>query len=69
MSQAVASKKPSIAKNSVFYLIFSVLNAMFPFLMSLYVARVLSTDAIGNVAYALNIVTYFSIFAFVGIIV
>ena len=67
MTQAVANKKPSIAKNSVFYLIFSVLNALFPFLMSLYVARVLSTDAIGNVAYALNIVTYFSIFAFVGI--
>lgn len=67
MSQAAVSKKPSIAKNSVFYLIFSVLNALFPFLMSLYVARVLSQDAVGNVAYALNIVTYFSILAFVGI--
>ncbi len=60
-------KKPSIARNGVFYLVFSVLNALFPFLTSLYVARVLSSDAIGQVSYAINIVTYFSIFAFVGI--
>lgn len=63
----VVSKKPSIARNGVFYLVFSVLNALFPFLTSLYVARVLSSDAIGQVSYAINIVTYFSIFAFVGI--
>ena len=62
-----AAKKPSIARNGIFYLVFSVLNALFPFLTSLYVARVLSSDAIGQVSYAINIVTYFSIFAFVGI--
>lgn len=66
MEKAV-NKKPSIAKNGVFYLIFSVLNAIFPFLTSLYVARVLSSEGIGEVSYAINIVTYFSIFAFVGI--
>lgn len=61
------NKKPSLTRNTIFYIIFSVLNALFPFLMSLYVARILQSDAIGNVSYALNIVTYFSIFAFVGI--
>ena len=66
MEQTV-SKKPSLARNTIFYLIFSVLNALFPFLMSLYVARILQSDSIGTVSYALNIVTYFSIFAFVGI--
>ena len=66
MEQTVA-KKPSLARNTIFYLVFSVLNALFPFLMSLYVARILQSDSIGTVSYALNIVTYFSIFAFVGI--
>ena len=65
--EATTSKKPSLARNTIFYLIFSVLNALFPFLMSLYVARILQSDNIGTVSYALNIVTYFSIFAFVGI--
>ena len=67
MENNTVAKKPSIARNGIFYLVFSVLNALFPFLTSLYVARVLSSDAIGQVSYAINIVTYFSIFAFVGI--
>lgn len=59
--------KKSLAKNSFFYMFYNVLNMVFPFLTSMYVARVLTSASIGEVAYANNIVTYFSILAFLGI--
>lgn len=63
------SKLPgkSIAKNSVFFLIYNVLNILFPFITGVYVARVLMPDSIGEVAYAQNITQYFVILAFLGI--
>ena len=57
----------SLKKNSLFYLIYNVLNMLFPFVSSLYVARVLLPESIGEVAYAQNVVSYFSILAFLGI--
>ena len=57
----------SIAKNSIFYLIYNVLNVLFPFVTGVYVARVLLPDSIGQVAYAQNIAQYFVILAFLGI--
>ena len=57
----------SIAKNSIFYLIYNVLNVVFPFVTGIYVARVLLSDSIGQVAYAQNIAQYFVILAFLGI--
>lgn len=57
----------SIAKNSVFYLIYTALNVIFPFITGIYVARILLPDSIGQVAYAQNIAQYFVIFAFLGI--
>lgn len=57
----------SLAKNSIFYLIYNVLNVLFPFITGIYVARVLLPDVIGQVAYAQNIASYFVIFAFLGI--
>lgn len=57
----------SITKNSIFYFIYNLLNMIFPFLTSMYVARVLPPVAIGEVAYAKNIVSYFSILAFLGL--
>ncbi len=57
----------SIAKNSIFYLIYNVLNVLFPFITGIYVARVLLPDVIGQVAYAQNIASYFVILAFLGI--
>ena len=59
--------KKSLSKNSIFYLIYTVLNVLFPFLTGIYVARVLLPDAIGEVAYAQNIAQYFVIFAFLGL--
>ena len=40
---------------------------LFPFLTSMYVARVILPADIGEIAYAQNIVSYFSILAFLGI--
>ena len=59
--------KKSLSKNSIFYLIYTVLNVLFPFLTGVYVARVLLPDAIGEVAYAQNIAQYFVVFAFLGL--
>lgn len=63
------SKPPekSIAKNSVFFLIYNLLNIIFPFVTGIYVARVLLPDGIGQVAYAQNVAQYFVILAFLGI--
>ena len=57
----------SLKKNSLFYLFYNVLNMLFPFVSSLYVARVLLPKSVGEVAYAQNVVSYFSILAFLGI--
>lgn len=60
-------KEKSIAKNSVYYSIYQALNVIFPFLTGMYVARILLPDAVGQVAYASNIATYFVILAYLGI--
>lgn len=57
----------SIAKNSAFFLIYNLLNIIFPFVTGIYVARVLLPDGIGQVAYAQNVAQYFVILAFLGI--
>lgn len=59
--------KKSIAKNSIYYLIYNVLNILFPFITGIYVARVLLPDSVGQVAYAQNIVQYFVILSYLGI--
>ena len=38
--------KKSIAKNSIYYLIYNVLNILFPFITGIYVARVLLPDSV-----------------------
>ncbi len=57
----------SLAKNSFFYLIYNVLNMIFPFVSGIYVARVLLPETVGKVAAAQNIVQYFVILAFLGL--
>lgn len=61
------AKKRSLAKGGIAYLIYNVFNALFPFITALYVTRILSSENIGEVSYALNIVSYFALLAFVGI--
>ena len=57
----------SLKSNSFFYLIYSVINVLFPFVTAIYVARVLLPSGIGQVETARNLVQYFSILAFLGI--
>lgn len=57
----------NLYKNSIYYLIYNVINVLFPFITSIYAARVLLPVDIGQVAYAQNIVQYFVIFSFLGI--
>lgn len=57
----------SLSKNSAYYLLYNVFNVLFPLASGIYVARVLLPQLIGEVAYAQNIATYFSILAFLGI--
>ena len=66
MKSKIESEK-SIAKNSVYYLIYNVLNVIFPLVTGIYVARILLPSYIGEVAYAQNISTYCVILAFLGI--
>jgi len=61
------NKGKSITKNSIYYTVYQVMNVLFPFLTSMYVARILLPSAVGTVAYAFNISTYFSTLAFLGI--
>ena len=57
----------SLVKNSIYNVAYSVLNVLFPFVTSIYVAYILLPDYVGKVAFAQNISTYFVILAFVGI--
>lgn len=59
--------KHSLIKNSIFYFIYNVFNILFPFFTSIYVAHILPPIVIGEIAYAQNIVSYFAIFAFLGL--
>lgn len=65
--QQIIDMQKSLTKNSFFYFIYNVLNMVFPFLTSMYVARILPPTMIGEVAYAQNIVSYFTILAFLGL--
>lgn len=57
----------SLAKNSAFNALYTVLNLLFPLVTSVYVARVLLPEGVGKVAYAQSIVSYFVTFASLGL--
>lgn len=57
----------SLAKNSLFNVIYKCSSVVFPLIMAAYVARILSPDGVGRVASAQNIVTYFTILAALGL--
>jgi O-antigen/teichoic acid export membrane protein len=57
----------SIIKNSIFNIIYRLLNVLFPMITAMYVGRVLLPDGIGKVNYSLNILSYFLVFASLGI--
>ncbi|WP_088188406.1 flippase [Desulfosporosinus sp. FKA] len=57
----------SLAKNSVYNVVYKLLNVLFPLLTATYVARVLLAAGVGKVSYAQNIVAYFTAIAALGI--
>ena len=57
----------SLTKNSLFYMLYNILNVIFPFFTGIYVARILLPDNIGIVETARNLAQYFVIFSFLGI--
>ena len=60
-------KEKSILKNTIYYLIYNILNLLFPLVSGIYAARVLLPQNIGEVTYSQNIVQYFIVLSFLGI--
>lgn len=60
-------KKKSLVNNFIFNAGYSLLNVIFPLITTPYLSRVLLADGVGAVAFAENIVSYFVIFASLGI--
>lgn len=57
----------NVKKNYVYQLMYQVLISILPFITSPYLARVLGADSIGIYTYTYSIVTYFALFAMLGI--
>lgn len=56
----------SLAQNSLYNIIYQVLNLLFPLVTSVYVSRIIMEDGIGRVAYAQNVASYFVTIATLG---
>lgn len=59
--------KKSITKNSIYYIIYNILNVLFPLLTGIYVARILLPANIGQIEASRNFAQYFIILSFLGI--
>lgn len=57
----------SLIKNSIFNLIYRGLNLLFPLVSAAYTSRVLQAEGVGEVSFAQNIVSYFVLFAGLGL--
>ena len=57
----------SLIKNSIFNFIYRGLNILFPLLSAAYTSRVLQAEGVGEVSFAQNIVSYFVLFAGLGL--
>ncbi len=58
----------SVAKNSVFNVVYRLINMLFPLVTSVYVAHILMASGVGKVSYAQNIAQYFIFLAPLGIL-
>lgn len=57
----------SLTKNSIYNIIYTVANILFPFLTSIYISRILLPIGVGRVASAQNIASYFVTIAALGL--
>lgn len=60
-------KQKSLIKNSIFNVLYKLMNVIFPLITSIYVSRVILSDGVGKVSFASNIVSYFTLLAVLGI--
>lgn len=63
----LANTQKSMVKNSIYNVIYTVVNLLFPLITSVYVARILLPAGVGKVAYAQNIASYFVTLASLGL--
>lgn len=61
------NNRKSLAKNSFYNVIYKALSVLFPLVTVTYVSRVLLAKGVGEVSYAQNIVSYFTIIAALGL--
>lgn len=57
----------SLTKNSIYNVIYTIANILFPFATSIYISRILLPVGVGKVASAQNIVSYFVTLAALGL--
>lgn len=57
----------SLAKNSIYNVIYNLANVLLPLISSIYVSRILMPAGVGKVAYATTFVSYFVTFAGLGL--
>lgn len=57
----------SLLKNSVFNLSYRGFNVLYPLITTAYISRIFLADGVGQIAFAINIVTYFTLAASLGI--
>lgn len=65
--QNVEKNETNVKKNFGYQLSYQILLSILPFITSPYIARVLGADGVGIYAYTFSIITYFKIFAALGI--
>lgn len=61
------SAMKSLAKNSIFNVLYNFVALIFPLITAGYIARVLQPDGVGHVAYAQNFASYFVEFVVLGL--
>lgn len=64
----IMAKEKSLVKNSIFNMMYQMLNVVFPLLTSVYVSHILLDTGVGKVAYAQNIASYFVTLAPLGVL-
>ena len=57
----------NLAKNSVFNILYKGCNVVYPMLVSAYISRIFKASGVGQISLAINIITYFTIAASLGL--
>ncbi|MEF2737507.1 MAG: oligosaccharide flippase family protein, partial [Bifidobacterium choerinum] len=67
MGTTPTTKMPSLTRNALLNSMKTVMSLIFPLITFPYVSRVLGAANIGKINYSLSIVSYFALFAALGI--